>query len=87
MGPRQRLNQLQAHANAVMSDSQHVLSTTDKRLELLVKAVMVLLETATDAIEEAKRELLDGVTGEVEIAGKVLPCKFRLNLLEGDEED
>jgi hypothetical protein len=66
-----------------MNDTQGLVSNTDKRLGVLVDAALATLATAVELLEEVK----DGVTGEIEIAGKVLPCKFRLNLLEGDEKE
>lgn len=80
---RRRLDALQAHAHQVMNDTQGLVSNTDKRLGVLVDAALATLATAVELLEEVK----DGVTGEIEIAGKVLPCKFRLNLLEGDEKE
>ena len=78
---RRRLNALQSHAHQVMNDTQGLVSNTDKRLGVLVEAALETLATAVELLEEVK----DGVSGEIEIAGKVLPCKVRLNLLEGDE--
>jgi len=64
-----------------MSDTQGLVSNTDKRLGVLVEAALETLATAVELLEEVK----DGVSGEIEIAGKIMPCRVRLNLLEGDE--
>ena len=79
---RRRLDALQSHAHAVMNDAQGLVSTTDARLGLLVEAAMAALATAVDVLDEIR----DGISGQIEIAGKTLPCKIHINLLEGDEK-
>lgn len=84
MGPRRlrgRLDALQAHTHAVLNSAQGLATTTDQRIGLLVEAVLAALDTVTDVLDEIR----DGVSFELDIAGKRIPCALRLNLLEGDD--
>lgn len=80
---RRRLDALQSHAHAVMNDAQGLVSTTDARLGLLVEAAMAALATAVELLDEVR----DGVSAELEVAGKRIPCKLRITLVEGDEQE
>ena len=79
---RRRLNALQSHAHQVMNDTQGLVSNTDKRLGVLVEAALETLATAVELLEEVK----DGVSGEIEIAGKVLPVQGALEPARGRRE-